>query len=86
MCLVKVVKHFLRYCLPEAQIILLGLLCLESGMLSVDQTWNLSQALQACLCKILLVRVKSLGKSTLFVLQFGLVCVQILGVEVTRVS
>ena len=51
-----------------------------------DQTWNLSQAPQACMCKILLVRVKSLGKHTLFLLQFSLFCVQILGVELTRVS
>ena len=50
------------------------------------QTWNLSQAPQACLCKILLVRVKYLTKHTLFMLQFGLVCAQILGVELTRVS
>ena len=50
------------------------------------QTWNLSQALQACLCKIILVQVKSLGKHTLFLLQLGLVWVQILGVELTRVS
>ena len=54
--------------------------------LRLRQTWNLSQAPQACLCKNLLVRVKSLGKHTLFLLQFGLVCVQILGVELTRVS
>ena len=50
------------------------------------QTWNLSQAPQACLCKILLVWVKCLAKHTLFLSQFGLVCVQILGVELTRVS
>ena len=38
------------------------------------------------LCKILLVRVKFLGKQMLFLSQFGLVCVQVLGVELTRVS
>ena len=36
--------------------------------------------------KNLLVWVKYLGKHTLFLSQFGLVCVQILGVELTRVS
>ena len=51
-----------------------------------DQKWNLSQAPQACLCKIVLVRVKCLGKHTLFLSQFGLVCVQKLGVELTMVS
>ena len=51
-----------------------------------DRTWNLSQAPQACLCKLLLVRVKCLAKHSLFLLQFGLVCVQILGLELTRVS
>ena len=50
-----------------------------------DQTWNLSQAPQACLCKLLLVRVKCLAKHSLFLSQFGLVCVQILGLELTRV-
>ena len=50
------------------------------------QTWNLSQAPQACLCKILLVRVKCLAIHTLFLSQLRLVCVQILGVELTRVS
>ena len=39
----------------------------------------------ACV-KIILVWVKCLAKHTLFLLQFGLVCVQILGVELTRVS
>ena len=53
---------------------------------SIMQTWNLSQAPQACLCKIILVRVKCLAKHVLFLLQFGLVCVQILGVELTKVS
>ena len=51
-----------------------------------NQTWNLSQAPQACQCKILLVWVKCLAKHKLFLLQFGLVCVQIMGVELTRVS
>ena len=50
------------------------------------QTWNLSQAPQAYLCKILLVRVKYLAKHMLFLLQCGLVCVQILGVELTSVT
>ena len=50
------------------------------------QTLNLSQAPRACLCKILLVRVKCFTIHTLFLSQFGLVCVQILGVELTRVS
>ena len=45
-----------------------------------------TQAPQACLCKIILVKVKYLAKHTLFLLQFGLVCVQILGVELTWVS
>ena len=50
------------------------------------QTWNLSQAPQACLYKILLVWVKSLGKHTLFLSQFSLVCVQVLGVELSMVN
>ena len=54
--------------------------------MSTRQTWNLSQAPQACLFKILLARVKSSGKHTLFLTQFSLVCVQILGVELTMVS
>ena len=49
------------------------------------QTWNLSQAPEACLCKIILVWVKCLAKHTHFLSQFGLVSVQILGVELTRV-
>ena len=49
------------------------------------QTWNLSQAPQACLCKILLVWVKCLAKHMHTHTQFGLVCVQILGVGLTRV-
>ena len=59
---------------------------MEYYLSGLKQTWNLSQAPQACLCKIILVRVKCLTKHTLFLLQFGLVCVQILGVELTRVS
>ena len=51
-----------------------------------DQTWNLSQAPQACLCKIILVRVKCLAKHTLFLLKLGVVCVKILRVKLTRVS
>ena len=50
------------------------------------QTWNLSQAPQACLCKIWLVGLICLAKYMLFLLQFGLVCVQLLGVELTRVN
>ena len=54
--------------------------------LQAYQTWNLSQALQPWLFKILLAWGKCLVKHTLFVLQFSSVCVQILGVELTRVS
>ena len=50
------------------------------------KTWNLSQAPQACLCIILLVWVKCLAKYTLFLLQFGLVGLRILRVQLTRVS
>ena len=49
-------------------------------------TWNLAQAPQACLCKILVVRVKCLAKPALLLSLFGLVRVQILGEELTRVS
>ena len=38
------------------------------------------------LCKIIFALVKCLAKHTQFLSQFGLVCVQILGVELTRVS
>ena len=57
-----------------------------SGDIQFYQTWNLLKAPQTCLCKILLVRVKCLAKHTLFLSQFGLVCVQIMGVESTRVN
>ena len=53
---------------------------------ALGQTWNLSQAPQTCLCQIILVWVKSFAKHTIFLSQFGLVCVKILRVEVTRVS
>ena len=59
---------------------------MEYYLSGLKQTWNLSQAPQACLCKIILVRVKYLAKHTVFWSQFCLVCVQILGVELTRVS
>ena len=39
---------------------------MEYYLSGLKQTWNLSQAPQACLCKILLVPVKSLNKHTLF--------------------
>ena len=45
----------------------------------------MSQAAQARLCKILLVGVKCLGKHTLYLSEFGLICVKILGVEFTGV-
>ena len=59
---------------------------LNDASLAGIQTWNLSQAPQACLCKILLVWVKSLRKHTQFLSQFGLVCVEILGIVLTRDS
>ena len=58
----------------------------DPGFPGYSQTWNFSQVPQACLCKILLARVKCLAKHTLLLLQFGLVCLQILAVELTRVS
>ena len=58
----------------------------ELQMSSIWRAGNLSQAAQACLCKIILVWSKCLAKQSLFLSQFGRAGVQIQGVELTRVS